>query len=188
MAPKQILLLAVLGEAVLAGAALGWASATELPLERGGVVPAVILGTATAALFVAGNYYVLRHAPAVPGVQGIRRLHIEVLRPLLARIGVVEVVGISLAAGLGEELLFRGVVQVELGLVPASLLFGAAHVGSGGGMAFAVWATLLGGILGLLAIASGGWLAPAVAHAIYDAAALAFIRWAPDAALHATRS
>ena len=180
MSPKRILVLAVLGESVLAGIALLWARAAGLPLERGAFYSSLGLGLAAAGGLALVNYLVLRHAPDVAGVRSIRRLYRDAFRPLFRRVGVVEIVGISVAAGVGEELLFRGVIQPTLGLVPASLLFGALHIGGGGSVVFGAWAAGLGGALGLLAIASGGWLAPAVAHVVYDAAALAYIRWAPD--------
>jgi len=91
-----------------------------------------------------------------------------------------DVMVISIAAGLGEELFFRGVLQPELGLVPASLIFGALHVGGRATLVFGGWVTLMGAMLGGLAIWTGGLLAPIVAHAAYDAGALAYIRWGPD--------
>jgi membrane protease YdiL (CAAX protease family) len=43
-------------------------------------------------------------------------------------------------------------------------------------VAFGVWAAVMGLALGGLALASGGLLAPAVAHGMYDALALEYIR------------
>ena len=40
-----------------------------------------------------------------------------------------RIIMLSIAAGFGEELLFRGAIQPLAGIVPASLLFGALHTG-----------------------------------------------------------
>ena len=80
---------------------------------------------------------------------------------------------VSLAAGVGEEVLFRGFAQAWFatmlgscsGLVMASLLFGAAHPITAG---YVVIATLMGAYLGALWLASGNLLVPIVTHALYD--------------------
>ena len=61
-----------------------------------------------------------------------------------------------MAAGLGEEWLFRGVLQPLVGLVAASVLFGLAHVGGRTMLPFGVWASVMGLVLGGLAIVTGG--------------------------------
>jgi hypothetical protein len=80
---------------------------------------------------------------------------------------------VSLLAGVGEELLFRGVVQAGIsdawstaaGLLIASLLFGAAHA-----VTFSYWivATAMGLYLGLLYHWTGNLFVPIVVHALYD--------------------
>ena len=67
-------------------------------------------------------------------------------------------------------------MQPTLGLVPASVLFGLAHVGGARMLPFGVWATAMGFALGGLAIATGGLVAPIVAHGVYDIVALEYIR------------
>lgn len=89
------------------------------------------------------------------------------------------VAAVSLLAGIGEELLFRGVVQAELtawwtpttGIVAASLLFGAAHAVS---LPYFILATLMGLYLGLLYHFSGNLLLPIIVHALYDWIAIHF--------------
>ena len=123
---------------------------------------------AAAALAVV-NHGLLCRAPALRPVRAIRRVYRDLLKPAFAGIGAREVVVISLAAGIGEELLFRGVLQPEIGLIPASLVFGVLHTGGRGTFAFGCWVALMGAALGWLAAATGGLLAPIVAHALYDA-------------------
>jgi membrane protease YdiL (CAAX protease family) len=87
---------------------------------------------------------------------------------------------ISLAAGVGEELLFRGLLQAAIadwlhpwaGLGIASLVFGLAHSIT---RTYAVLATLLGAYLGGLWLACDNLLAPMITHALYDFLALLYL-------------
>ena len=177
MAPHRLLLVACVGEGALALAALAWIEWRDLAVARGPGITGAVAGVAAAAALAAGNFWLLTAAPDVAPVRSVRRLYLEVLAPLFARVRVIDVALISGAAGLCEELFFRGAVQAEWGLWPASVLFGVMHLGGGGTLAFGVWVAIMGAALGGLAIWSGGLLAPIVAHALYDAAAIAYIRW-----------
>lgn len=87
---------------------------------------------------------------------------------------------LSALAGLGEEALFRGVLQPALGgwlgtwpgLLVAAAVFGLAHFVTA---AYALIACLFGIYLGWLKIASGSLLVPALVHALYDYWALAWL-------------
>ena len=104
----------------------------------------------------------------------------ERLTPYLADASAWGIVLLSLMAGIGEEVLFRGVIQAGLAdRLPAwlavgiaALLFGAAHWLT---MSYAVFAALIGVYLGLLFLVTGNLLAPAVTHALYDAVALSIL-------------
>jgi CBS domain-containing protein len=50
------------------------------------------------------------------------------------------------------------------------------HVGSVRMLSFGVWAALMGGVMGMLALVTGGLTAPMVAHGLYDILALEYIR------------
>lgn len=101
----------------------------------------------------------------------------ERLGPHLTDASAAGMVLLALLAGLGEELLFRGVVQAWLAertwpwlaVTVAGLLFGAGHWLS---TSYAVLASLIGIYLGALFLASGNLLSPIVAHAVYDVIAL----------------
>ncbi len=85
---------------------------------------------------------------------------------------------VAMLAGVGEELLFRGVLQtmfaewtnVVFGLAAASLLFGLAHAMS---RLYFLLATMIGIYLGGLLLWYNDLIAPMVAHALYDFIALA---------------
>jgi membrane protease YdiL (CAAX protease family) len=87
---------------------------------------------------------------------------------------------VALLAGVGEELLFRGVIQTKLidwttpvvGLVLTSLLFGLAHALS---KLYFAMATAIGAAFGWMTWYYGDLVAPMVAHSVYDFVALMYI-------------
>jgi membrane protease YdiL (CAAX protease family) len=110
----------------------------------------------------------------------IREFFEETVRPLLGDLSSGELALLALAAGLGEELLFRGLIQGSLanrlGTWPAlalsSVLFGLAHPIT---RAYIVLAAIMGTYLGTLWILTGNILVPIVAHATYDFVALVWL-------------
>jgi membrane protease YdiL (CAAX protease family) len=102
------------------------------------------------------------------------------LGPTLAGRTAAELALLAGLAGLGEELLFRGVVQAglaqlvpnSLALLAASVLFGLAHFATS---TYAVVAGLMGLYLGGLFLVQGSLLAPVVTHALYDLVALLLV-------------
>jgi len=107
----------------------------------------------------------------------------EVLVPVLARLTVADYALVALLAGIGEEGLFRGVIQGGLsGMVPgpaalllASALFGILHLIT---PAYAVVAGLLGLYMGVLYLVTGNLFVPIVVHSLYDFIALLYlVRW-----------
>lgn len=125
----------------------------------------------------------LFHVTWSSGAPMLREIRDELDRVVPELFGDASTAGlalISLAAGIGEEILFRGFLQSWLesllgalgGLVAASLLFGFAHPITAGYVAIAA---MMGAYLGLLWQASGNLLAPIVTHALYDWAVLRVI-------------
>ncbi|MCA1686202.1 MAG: CPBP family intramembrane metalloprotease [Planctomycetia bacterium] len=99
------------------------------------------------------------------------------MAPALAGCGWPDLALIAVAAGVGEEMLFRGVIQGALArplgpiaaVAAAGAVFGLFHPVS---TAYVVVAGLLGAYLGLVWLATGNLLAAMVAHAVYDFVAL----------------
>ncbi len=93
--------------------------------------------------------------------------------PLFDRCSPVHFALIAILAGLGEETLFRGVIQSGvaglLGTVPAivvtGVLFGLCHAIT---PLYALFAALIGIYLGSVYAATGELLAPVLIHALYD--------------------
>lgn len=88
----------------------------------------------------------------------------------LGRVRDREVLVLALASGVGEEALFRGALQPEVGLALASVVFAAAHfVPRRELVAWSVFALAAGLLLGALYDATGNLVAPVVAHAVVNA-------------------
>ena len=97
-----------------------------------------------------------------------------------------QVALVSLAAGVSEEMFFRGVLFDALrdqagmsivawaALLGSSLLFGLAHAIT---RAYLVLATLIGIYLAIVLICTDSLLAPMVTHALYDFVLLEYFLW-----------
>jgi len=109
----------------------------------------------------------------MPGLRGLRQSMHLVLAPLVGRMRLAEVLVISALAGVSEEVFFRGVLQREIGVLLASLIFGLFHAV---GLPYALWATAVGSYLGFLAQWHGNLSAPIVAHTMIDIVGLLYIR------------
>ena len=112
------------------------------------------------------------------------RLLDESIIPLFQTCRAWDLATIAAIAGLGVEMLFRGVIQnviadqfapplgPAIGLVAAALVFGLLHWVT---PTYALLASLIGLYLGWLWLATGNLLVPAVAHAVYDFWALMYL-------------
>ena len=81
---------------------------------------------------------------------------------------------ISVAAGVGEEIFFRGLLQPRIGLWASTALFALGHVGYGQPFLL-LGVTVLSLIYGLLARWRGNVWAAVVAHTLFDAVQLLVI-------------
>jgi len=176
MQARRVFALALFTQSLLIVTAWAMARVLQLPPQWGELPRDIAIGVGGAAALALTNYLLLVHAPANWLVRGVRAVYHEVLVPLFARFTALSIIVIGAAAGIGEEWLFRGILQPLTGVIVASILFGVAHVGNRGMFAFGVWATGMGFLLGGLAHVTGGLIAPIVAHGVYDMLALAYIR------------
>jgi membrane protease YdiL (CAAX protease family) len=179
--PDRVVVLGGLFETGLAVAALLGAWLFEVPLGDYLAWDAAdaALGAA-AALPLLPFFWLCLHVP-LPRLHRIRELSRDLIRPLFEACSLVELALISLLAGVAEELLFRGTLQLALsaglddrwtGLVLASVAFGLAHAIT---PTYAILATAMGGYLGAIFLCTDNLLAAIVAHAVYDFVALVYL-------------
>jgi membrane protease YdiL (CAAX protease family) len=178
--PTNLLALAVLveGGMALVAIGLGWLLGQPPTQYVRGSVSAWGWGLVGSLPLVAVMLLIV-HVPRGPFAR-LNRVVSEVIVPLFESSSTLDFALISLLAGIGEELLFRGVIQARLsdglspaaGLVLASLLFGLAHTITIG---YAVLATTFGLYLGALWLWSDDLMVAIVAHAVYDFVALVYL-------------
>jgi len=102
-------------------------------------------------------------------VLDLRRTLKTVVSPLFSETRVSDILLISVLAGVCEEVLFRGVLQQLIGILPASAVFGLLHALS---PTYAVLAGLMGLYLGLLFSITQDIIVPVLVHFLYDLGAL----------------
>jgi membrane protease YdiL (CAAX protease family) len=178
--PGTLVILAILFEAGLAPLAvlLGWLFGRPALSGFAWNAEDAAIG-ALAALPMVG-LFLLGQRLRIGPIRSIRRFFDEEMRPILGGCSLPDLALISVAAGVGEELLFRGVLQGVLGrwLGPlagwgaASLLFGLLHPITPGYIAIA---GLMGAYLGGVWMFNGNLLTVMVAHALYDFIALVLL-------------
>ena len=162
----------LLAAAVLLGWGLGehfWIDAT---VSAGAIVTGAALGLVLLALAV-----VAVDGP-FPVTSGIRR-DIDRMMGIFRDASMVDLLLISILAGMGEEAFFRGFLQaaaagqigVPAAVILVSLCFGALHWISPG---YAAFAAILGLAFGILYLYTENIVVPMVAHAGYDFAALVY--------------
>jgi membrane protease YdiL (CAAX protease family) len=117
-------------------------------------------------------------------IEGVRDVASQMLLQMFGGARAWQLALVALAAGTGEELLFRGLIQTGLanlvgppygwwgGLVAAAVIFGCCHWLSG---TYAVLAALAGLYFGGLLLLTGSLWTPIVAHALYDYVAMIYL-------------
>jgi uncharacterized protein len=139
------------------------------PFSRLRWEPVAALQGLLAALGMFGLFLGSYGSPA-PRLREIREFLRDTVGPLLAQCSWYDLVLVSALAGVGEELLFRGLLQPWLGLFWSNVVFALVHLIT---PMYALLAGLIGLFLGWLFNASDNLLAPIVTHGLYDL--LAFV-------------
>ncbi len=104
----------------------------------------------------------------------IRRIVTNDIKAIFSNAGFIDIIIIALIAGVAEEMLFRGVIQVRFGIVAASIVFGLLHYIS---PAYVIIAALMGLYMGAFYYFSKSLLVPIQIHFLYDLAALIYLKY-----------
>ncbi len=182
--PQQLAVMGVICEGGLALLAMGLGRWLDHSPQR--AIAWTLFGTGCgllASLPLLGFFWLCLRFPRGPladMVEVVNRYLVPLFRPLM----VWEMAIISALAGLGEEMLFRGVLQEEFagwvrgpqgvifGLLLASLLFGLLHFIT---PSYALFAGLTGLYLGGIWLLTRNLLVPIMAHGAYDFLALVYL-------------
>lgn len=189
----EVFLTAVLFECALALVALvlGWALGPsaralvpELLAENLATIGSGLLYGAVAAIPILIAVEIIRRLPWEP-IRELDRLADDGMLKVLLELRPVELTVISICAGVGEELLFRGwllywilqgaetamatTAATVVALIVSSIVFGLFHPIT---PLYIVLAALMGVYFGALVLGTGNLLVPIAAHATYDAVQL----------------
>lgn len=209
--PDDLFRTAVLFESALGGVAilLGWFVGPDARLlvpriedgrwlEFAGGLGWGLLAAVPMLLFVAG----VRKIPCGP-VRQLEELGDDGIFKLLLQLTPLEMILVSICAGVGEELLFRGwllpmvrglfvdggllnsmgsldggansVIAIGTAVAISSLVFGLVHPIT---KLYVLITAMIGVYLGMILVWTENLLIPIVAHAAYDAVQMIYSRWA----------
>lgn len=179
---QSLLVAAAIGVAMLAGTpniGFGPGIAFSWDALQAGTLLAVPLGGLAAALDLMEDQY-----PALQDVtKATQRSVLAVMgstfKPVIA---FMIAVALGAAAGIGEEMLFRGVLQYEMasrfgtitGVATTSLVFGLLHSVT---PLYAVLATIASVYFGAIYVLTDNLAIPIACHTMYDVGALFYAHW-----------
>lgn len=173
--------LAIGGAGLLLGQWIGPESREFVPQwnQYADIVQGIIWGT-VAALPMIAVALIFTKLP-IKSVRNLNHLSEEKLIPYFRQFSVAQLIVFAMAAGVCEELFFRGWLQCSLtgpinpelpwtplvvfGVVLGGTIFGICHALT---PLYFVLATLAGIFLGTLLVESSNLLVPVVAHFLYD--------------------
>ncbi len=114
--------------------------------------------------------------PLVARFDWAKRLHDE-LQPVARQLTGSGILAFAILSALGEELLFRSLLQPLVGLPLSSVLFGLAHQLPGRARwVWVGWATVMGLILGAMFQLTGSLVGPILAHACINGLNLRYLK------------
>lgn len=135
----------------------------------------ISLGTAGALLPIAFFLFAMsEHAEKIALLRSLRNRVRTDIKAIFSHTGLPDLFLISLMAGFSEEMLFRGVIQTEFGIVTASVVFGLMHSISA---AYVIVTVIMGIYIGAFYYFSGSLLVPVQIHFVYDLAALIYLKY-----------
>jgi uncharacterized protein len=135
----------------------------------------ILLGTVAASFpLVLFMFSLSKQSEKIPFMGSLRKIILTDIKNLFSNASLLDICMISILAGFAEELLFRGVIQVKLGIIGASVIFGLLHFVT---PAYCIIATIMGFYLGFLFHYSESLLMPIQLHFVYDLGALVYLRY-----------
>lgn len=109
-----------------------------------------------------------------PLLGSLKKTIINDIGVIFSNCRLIDLLFISVFAGFAEEILFRGVIQVKLGITGASIIFGFLHFIT---PAYWIVATFMGFYLGFLFWYYESLIIPIQLHFVYDLGALLYLKY-----------
>ncbi|WP_428409233.1 lysostaphin resistance A-like protein [Hyphococcus sp.] len=178
---ERTFLIVVGGTALMGLAAIGLSFLFETPLgpQFNMDVDAVLIGVIATAPLAAFLWWFSN--TTLEHFASFRKSQIKFFSEIGFSFTPPRIAAMAIAAGISEELLFRGVLQTwmtgfapeAVAIIATNIIFGMMHMRTA---LYAFIAGLVGVYLGILYAATDNLLAPIAAHALYDAIALEYTR------------
>ncbi len=166
---RQLLVRALLLEGLLLVVAVVWAWLADISWQTA-LTPTLnhcMTGIAAGLLLLLVNYAVIEYGSRYNSFfRTIKDLVEEDVLPLFRNIDLMTAIVIALISGFAEELLFRGVLQNQIGLWLSSIVFGLAHIWKKTAVLYGIYAAGIGLILGSFYKLSGSLWIPILAHMV----------------------
>ena len=110
-------------------------------------------------------------------IAGLDRFVVDEIRILVEEFTVLDFVPIYIAAGIGEEFLFRVALVEPLGIVIPALLFTAIHIAYWKKPLILAYVFVFGLLMGALYVYTESFLLCAAAHAVYNFLLSCLMKW-----------
>ena len=179
---KAVVVIALAIEGVLFCLYLGWAwwrGAGTAQLFGGDWALSALYGAIGGLLLLGVNLTLFEAvAPRYPRFDQCRRFKEEYIIPLARMLRPIDALVVSAAAGIGEEFFFRGVLQVEIGVLLSSIIFAAVHFGPAirqYSLVALIYFLVSLYFAAIYSVTQDLW-AVALAHGLYDFLVILFIR------------
>ena len=175
----SLLIVSMLLEGALLLVAALWMAVSQIPLleKMQPSLSAVGFGIATGIATITFSMVCLTLGKNWPFLKDLRKMSEEFLAPLMSKLNPFDILLLSVLSGFCEEVFFRGILQAELGLVGASLIFGVFHDPSLKQKAYVVLASLAGLALGYLYQYTDNLWSAIAAHTFHNAVSMMILRY-----------
>ncbi len=168
---------AVLVEGGLLAIALVWAFFGKIPLRQmcAPLFSYMLFGLGLGGILLAVNAVTLHIGSRYfAWCRRIKYLMEHDVAPLFRGFSITGALLLALMSGISEEVLFRGVLQAQIGLAGASILFGLAHVWRKDTLVYGVYAAFIGVVLGSVYMLTHNLWTPIVAHVVNNFVAILY--------------
>lgn len=133
----------------------------------------LLTGAATALI----SFLCLTVGKNLPLFGDLRKMSEEFLAPLMSRLNPIDMLLLSALAGFSEEVLFRGILQQQLGMAGASFLFGFVHDPTFKQKGYMILATFAGIALGYLYQWTGSLWSCVAAHTFHNVVSMLILKY-----------
>jgi len=110
-------------------------------------------------------------------IHELRSIVYAQIAPLFAQLTLSDILLIAASTGFCEEIFFRGILQSQIGILAASILFGMIHCASLVMLPYAIWTFAAGIFLGYLYVWTGSLWAPICAHAVSNLIVILYFKY-----------